>query len=690
MRQHASTVFALFTRMARSAQQPIIELAQPRLRDRILPVKPPGFPCRQPLSSATLFRGSLILLLILTACVLRAETSNSAVFTVSPEQCVWHAGDNTAWAAAGLNESGWLPYSKWSPSSLEPRVWIRCHVNLSSLENPPRPTLQIALYAAYEVYVDGRLIGSVGNLNTGIFTMNTIREWPLSGDSARPSVALRVTRRIVSMFPVGPVPPLEIHAGDESLLHDHLSGVVLAQVRPRLIPAICFSITGVLVIVLIPLWVNDRSRRELLLLFISCVFVPVIYLNYLAAAALVPYSVAAYALAYAIAGATANLTRVIFFFALARRRVPLVFWILIIVGNGVYPSVVMEFLLSPAQALRLNSVASHELEAIADVFRVLENVAPFAAFLPWSRLTTRMKPLAVLSMAWGAVMMLFFAVRFTSAHIPGIPDLQAHWGNAAADAEAVTILALVLALLFLLFREQQETAHERAILAGEMQAAQQVQSMLAPDLLDTLPGMHIEVAFHPIREVGGDFYTCRILPGNRQRMLIGDVSGKGAAAAMTAAVLIGAAQRRDDESPSALLAHLNQVLVDMRLGGFATCLCAELSKENVLTVANAGHLAPYRNGEEVEIESGLPLGIAPEAIYAESRIPLAPMDQLTFLSDGVVEAQSASGELFGFDRTRSISNDSAEDIARAAQAHGQHDDITVLTLSVAHVEVLHA
>jgi serine phosphatase RsbU (regulator of sigma subunit) len=349
--------------------------------------------------------------------------------------------------------------------------------------------------------------------------------------------------------------------------------------------------------------------------------------------------------------------------------------------------VVTEFLLSPPQALGLNSLASHELEAIGDIFRVLENLAPFAAFLPWSRLTTRMKPLAVLSMAWGVVMMLYFGVRFTSTHIPGIPDLQAHWSNAVANAEAVTILALVLALLFLLFREQQQTAHERAILAGEMQAAQQVQCMLAPAVLDTLPGTHIAVAFHPVREVGGDFYNCSILPGSRQRILLGDVSGKGAAAAMSAAVLLGAAQQHDDDSPAALLAHLNRVLTNMRLGGFATCLCAELTAAGTITIANAGHLAPYRNGEEAQLESGLPLGIASTAEFTETTVHLQPGDSLTFLSDGVVEAQNVAGELFGFDRARSISTQSAEEIVSAAQTHGQQDDITVLTISLSPVPI---
>lgn len=66
----------------------------------------------------------------------------------------------------------------------------------------------------------------------------------------------------------------------------------------------------------------------------------------------------------------------------------------------------------------------------------------------------------------------------------------------------------------------------------------------------------------------------------------------------------------------------------------------------------------------------------------------SPRGRLTLLSDGVVEAQSPTGELFGFDRTAAISNQSAEAIAQAAQAFGQEDDITVLTLSFVPADVL--
>jgi hypothetical protein len=105
--------------------------------------------------------------------------------------------------------------------------------------------------------------------------------------------------------------------------------------------------------------------------------------------------------------------------------------------------------------------------------------------------------------------------------------------------------------------------------------------------------------------------------------------------------------------------------------------------DGAVTLANAGHLAPYHNGEEIPLSSSLPLGIIVDAEYTETSLRLTPGDTFTFFSDGVVEAQSPTGELFGFERTGSISRKSAQEIADVAQAFGQEDDITVLTLQFA-------
>jgi serine phosphatase RsbU (regulator of sigma subunit) len=159
---------------------------------------------------------------------------------------------------------------------------------------------------------------------------------------------------------------------------------------------------------------------------------------------------------------------------------------------------------------------------------------------------------------------------------------------------------------------------------------------------------------------------------------------------MTGTLVLGALRSlaQETNSPGNILDRLNAQLAATSDGGFVTCLCARIAPDGTLTLANAGHLAPYRNGEELAIDNGLPLGIASGATYCESTVHLAPNDRLTFLSDGVAEAQNERGELFGFDRTAAISTQSAETIAAAAQAHGQEDDITVLTLTFAGVETV--
>jgi serine phosphatase RsbU (regulator of sigma subunit) len=227
------------------------------------------------------------------------------------------------------------------------------------------------------------------------------------------------------------------------------------------------------------------------------------------------------------------------------------------------------------------------------------------------------------------------------------------------------------------------------VLAGEIHVAQQIQRALVPASLRTHPGLKIDAAFRPAQEVGGDFYGVRILLGGVQRILIGDVSGKGAAAAMTGAVLLGASEGHEADSPSALLNHLNRTLSNIGLSGFATCLCLDIDSNGQVRYANAGHIAPYQAGAECPSEPGLPLGLTLGSIYAETSLQLAPGDSLTLLTDGVVEATNPiTRELFGFDRTAAISTHSAEEIAAAAQAFGQEDDITVLTLTFAPVEVL--
>jgi phosphoserine phosphatase RsbU/P len=112
-------------------------------------------------------------------------------------------------------------------------------------------------------------------------------------------------------------------------------------------------------------------------------------------------------------------------------------------------------------------------------------------------------------------------------------------------------------------------------------------------------------------------------------------------------------------------------------GGFVTCIAARIDGAGRCVMANAGHLQPYADGREVALNGGLPLGVDAEAEYCEVELRAA---SFTFVSDGVVEAANANRELFGFERTRSISAKAAREIAEAARAWGQNDDITVVTV----------
>ena len=98
-----------------------------------------------------------------------------------------------------------------------------------------------------------------------------------------------------------------------------------------------------------------------------------------------------------------------------------------------------------------------------------------------------------------------------------------------------------------------------------------------------------------------------------------------------------------------------------------------------VVLANAGHIPPYLDGRELALENGLPLGISPHSAYAEAEIQAT--SALTFLSDGVVEARDARGELLGFERMAALTTKPAAEIADAAQRWGQEDDITVLTVA---------
>jgi hypothetical protein len=250
-----------------------------------------------------------------------------------------------------------------------------------------------------------------------------------------------------------------------------------------------------------------------------------------------------------------------------------------------------------------------------------------------------------------------------------------------------TLSVLGIVTLAILARDLIRDRREKQRMAAELEAGRAVQQVLIPEEIPTIPGFNIQAVYKSYGEVGGDFF--QVLPVRSDKgsggvlAIIGDVSGKGMPAAMTVSLLVGTVRTlaHYTQSPGEILAAMNQRMLARSHGGFTTCLVLRSDPDGTLTIANAGHIAPYIDGRELQLESGLPLGISADTIYAESTFQLSPEQQLTLLTDGVIEARDKAGALFGFERSASLSTQPAETIAQAAQAFGQDDDITVLTLA---------
>ncbi len=237
------------------------------------------------------------------------------------------------------------------------------------------------------------------------------------------------------------------------------------------------------------------------------------------------------------------------------------------------------------------------------------------------------------------------------------------------------LIAIAVVMFFRFTRVSREQAHA----AAEFEAARAVQQRLVPPAAG-IPGFRIESAYLPAAHVGGDFFRIRAREDGSLFAMVGDVSGKGLPAAMGVSAIMGALLAMPELPPAEILAALNRGIYGNTNGGFVTCCAVQVKRDGTMTVANAGHPSPYWNGREIELAPGLPMGILAEAEYVERTLRLGPDDTVVMVSDGVVEARNADGELFGFERTAAISTRTAEEIARAAQQFGQEDDITVLTV----------
>ncbi len=200
-----------------------------------------------------------------------------------------------------------------------------------------------------------------------------------------------------------------------------------------------------------------------------------------------------------------------------------------------------------------------------------------------------------------------------------------------------------------------EEQMERERLEREQQVASEIQQRFLPATAPIVTGYELQGISFPCYEIGGDYYDFIQREDGRLVVALGDVSGKGTAAALLMSSLHAAVHAQADIHDSLVktISAVNRYLVDsIPANRFVTLFYAELDPQNgTLSFLNAGHNPPlivHTGGTMEQLASGgLPLGIMTNADFREGRTKLYPGDVLVIYSDGVSEATNPSGEEFG-------------------------------------------
>ena len=619
----------------------------------------------------------------------------------------FHLGDDPAWAAAGFDDSGWEPLTADKPwgeqghANQDGYGWNRRHVWLTPGEQEPKDLAILipAVEDAYEIYWNGQLVGTYGKLPPHPVWYYDLRPktWGL-GAAQSGVLAVRAWKAPFGSYDNGRqggfhAPPV---LGSPVAISAAMSRMDYEWLRSHQFTFALESLYGLVAVLGFTVWLRDR--RQWLAFWMACF------------AAAKPLAV-----------------------LLLDLKLPMS----LVLGMGLnqpvyvlgdvsmwYVLLLLLDLRREGWLVRLTRILAiaEFAEGIVDGFLTYGFTLPHP--LPWQIADLALMPVVVLLELYP-----FYLIGYAVLHkrkldparwivavlaflsqtifVAGVALSQGsrftHWTlGDKIDAPLIRILGnpinartlsealLLFALVYAVYRYSAESQRQHTRLEEEIRNARAVQQVLIPEAIPAVPGFNVESVYKPAEEVGGDFFQILPMRGGGVLTVIGDVSGKGIPAAMTVSLLVGTVRTlaHYTQSPAEILAAMNQrMLARSHDGGFTTCLILRADTDGKITAANAGHLAPYLKCKEMVIENGLPLGLSANAVYTESTVQLADHEQLTLLTDGVVEARSKSGELFGFDRTSAIASDSAESIAQAAQRFGQQDDITVLTLSRSLLEV---
>ena len=285
----------------------------------------------------------------------------------------------------------------------------------------------------------------------------------------------------------------------------------------------------------------------------------------------------------------------------------------------------------------------------------------------------------------------------------GVLDLE-HTRTGFFNDEHVRVLTTMAAQIAIAIenaRLYQAVKRQEQQLERDIAMAREVQLRLLPPVPADQKHAEFAVSFLPARSIGGDLYDFIEYGANQTAIVMGDVSGKAAPAALLAALVSGImrSEATQQPSPAAMLAILNDALQERRLDSqYVVMLFALWNDKNMtLQLANSGAVQPIfcRSGESVPIRAeGFPLGLFPNVTYEEFNIATQPGDAIVFVSDGILDAENEKQEMYGEERLSgllcSLRDKPAAQIASAILAdvtefqggQDRFDDETIIVLRV--------
>jgi len=629
---------------------------------------------------ALLTTGAAVSCALLALCTVSPVLAEAASFQAATQTIRYHYGDDPRWADPNFDDSAWLVamQDQWPrpPFYSDGFVWVRFRVPVRRDTAEPLAlridSLQHALIA-YEVFINGTRVGGFGRVPPRQFVECFPRDAivDLPHGLVRPGGVALVTLRAWYPPAARRLPGLDTAAFsfDQSRTLSAEDSALRARALLRNLPPMMLN--GIILLVGLAVLAMGHSARSrdvrLCGAMLATLPLLTLFLQFIDARLLI-LSEPVYTAFQAISQTPSMIVSVLLIWGINDFR-DVLFKRLMLAAMTVF-NVGMLIAFMAERPSPLVTAASVTFPLALNVFDIINIGANL-----WAAFTVpRNRPIALTMMLVPAASLLSgFRTSFQGG--PNLFD--------------VAFFTFGICLSVVLAHRAWKEWRTRDSLQAEFETARELQQGLVSPASD-VPGFRIESVYKPARHVGGDFYYIRPLEQDGVLVVVGDVSGKGLRAAMTVNLVIGALRTMPVLPPARILAALNRGLVGQMGGGFVTCCAARIAPDGTATIANAGHLSPYLAGAELTVIAGLPLGIDGASEYEESQFFLEPARCLTFLSDGVVEARNASGELFGFDRTLQLSQSSAGAIAQAAIDFGQEDDITVLTLEYAGAEVVHA